>query len=189
MDGTAISLGWGEIIKIILGAGFTTAIVNWILSLIENHRKSKKDVVYLALQLAVLLELFAISCADKISTAEYEMSVNYPGNRDFSMPDLLEYPSSDAWGDIPTKLSSRLLQLPNELILGKQLMEGEWLEGDHLGRGVSMFAYLGRYGLLAWDIAVDLRQEYSLKEFSPKEVAWDAIGCLKKMRNKVWSEE
>ena len=180
----AANIGLSETLQLVLGTGFVTTILNqavgWWVGSRKEAKEKRQEATYLALQIAVILEAFAISCAERISSAHYHMAVEYPGNPDLSMPTLESYPTVESWSLVSSKLATRILSFPNILELGRQEMTGWWDEGDPEDRTSVMLGFLGKYGLHAWTVSVDLRKEYKLPAFSPRDTSWDAIECLRK---------
>jgi hypothetical protein len=173
METTPISLPWIEVLKLILGTGIVAAIVTQLISWIRESRKelisSTRDARYLAIRIAVILEGFAIACAESISQYDfYKQSAGHAGKRHGVLPQLQDYPADADWKALDPALGARALTLRNELPLSDSAIEfWENVDRDCVPQATSEQA--GKCGYLAWALAAD-----------PKQTAWNLVALLKK---------
>lgn len=182
-----------EILQLVLGTGFVTTAINqlagWFISARREKKEKHRNATYLALQIAVILEGFALECAEKLSSGNYELAMAPFSQPDLKLPELQNYPESNSWNLIDLPLANRILNFPNVIQLGHGEMTGYWNEGDRDDRQYWMMGFLGKYGLIAWDIAVELRKKHNLPEFSPIDTSWDAVECLRGQAKNLTGED
>lgn len=66
-----MSADWADLIKIVIGAGIGTAIVQGVFALVRDEREKKSKADFLALQIALNLEEFARQLAELDSENEF----------------------------------------------------------------------------------------------------------------------
>ena len=186
MDATVVSLPWAEIFKLALSAGLTAAVFNqfagWLRDRWKESATIRRDVVYLAARVAVILEEFAIECAEIISDNElYKQSDEIAGTWRSKLPILREYPADADWKALTPSLMMRALSFRNELPVAATYIRF-WadVEPDPDTIAGACDAQAGKCGHRAWHIAAQLRRDHNLSEFDPKEVIWDILKVLKK---------
>ena len=162
----------GEITKIAIGAGLASTILNQVVGGIKEYRKEKKricqEITFLALQSAVVLEAFAIQCADNISNYLYLEAHNVV-NAECSFPTLGEFPKTDNWKYMSSHLSEKALAFPNLINIAFLDIADDFNNvADPDERDVIMPSYVGKHGLLAWKLAMELRGDRSLSKFEPE---------------------
>jgi hypothetical protein len=164
---------WWQVLTLFLSAGVSagvfTAIVNNLLAEWRDRRKEKRtsarDAVYLAMQVAVIIERFAIECEDIINHNELHTEFQgHAGTVHWKLPPLGEYPTDADWKALDPSLSSRALSLPNELRVSEGVIKF-WSELEPRGQGILLNTcngQAGKCGYRAWQLAVDIRRRYGL---------------------------
>lgn len=170
-----------------LGLGFVTAIVNQLLGVLvqtfNSQREMKSKGRHLALQLATLLERFAIDCADAISDIElWQDSNGAAGRSDASLPEFPALPGDASWHLLRGNLASRVASLPNERLLAAQAIATSWLlDGDEDGKYVAQRS--GWCGYRAWLLAEDIRATHEQPRADRWVITWDVAGTLRKQHD------
>lgn len=185
MEPTALSLTWIDVAMLVFGTGFVTTIItkvfDWLIDRRKTDRLAEQGAGYLAARIAVILEQFAIGCAERIANNElYRQSDGHAGHAHGKLPTLTEFPPEANWTVLDPVLLSRTLSIPNELILADRTIAFWWdVEPDPALLQNVCDAQAGTCGYRAWRLAAELRSRYSLPEFSPGAFSWDPIGTLK----------
>lgn len=120
---------------------------------------------YLAVRIAAMLDPFVMECVNFISDGgqpdkdgEMIASVSLPN---------LKLPEDVDWKSIDPHLMDRILTLPNEIDTALKAIDYTWLHFSRPPDHDEMFEERryqgGRLGILALDLATDLRQRYRLK--------------------------
>ncbi|MYI24623.1 MAG: hypothetical protein F4109_04235 [Gammaproteobacteria bacterium] len=146
--------------------------------------ETDKNARYLAARIAVTLEQFALKCADWIDDNEaYIDTRGSVGRLRLTLPPLAEFPTDAHWTAVDPALVARSLSISNELMLAKAAIDfakGVADSEDHLYVRNTFDGQAGKCGYRAWQLAIDLRQKYTLGEFSPSEFSWNSERLLKK---------
>jgi hypothetical protein len=181
------------IVTTALSTGLATAILNQGIGWWRDSRKdnvvTEREARYLAVRLAVLLEGFALDCADAIADKElHDSSEGHAGRRHGTIPELAAYPDGD-WRALTPNLMGRCLSLRNEL----KLSDGHIAFWEDIGERDSIpqeaVQQTGKCGYRAWLLATDLRKEYHLGTFDPLSVsAWDVVATLRTNYDQAMNE-
>lgn len=170
---------WATLGKTAVGAGFGTALVQGLISLIREWTQAKRKSTYLASRLAVTLEFFAMACADFIQdnkNAETGPDQEFP-EWSLQLPELPAYPDdADGWMAIDVRLAERCLNLRNKIHCSQKLIETtidlglyddleDTLEAEAAGRGAE-----------AWALAKTLRSKHGIVA---ADMQWDYADTLK----------
>ncbi len=169
-DTTAATVGWSAVIQIALGAGFASAVFNRIAAWWDRKKNDKQSATYLALRLSVLLEAFAIECADTIIDIEFSRGyANEDMFHKYRLPNLAIYPDGEEWRVLSAELAAKALTFTNEVMLGRQCLSGADATYDLHANDVQhhrdRLNIIAERGLGAWTIASALRGRYGLPEF------------------------
>ena len=175
-----------EVLKLAFSTGVIAALatrgVGWLIDRSKSNKLERKEATYLAIRLATAFEDFAIRCAEQIADNDmFRQSEGHAGRAHVTMPTLQEFPTHANWTTLDPTLLSRSLSVPNELSLGERMI-AFWSDVDpdpSLLRG-ACDAQAGICGYRAWKLAQDLRAQYSLPDFVPRDFSWDTIRALKK---------
>ncbi|TGU74579.1 hypothetical protein E4633_03700 [Geomonas terrae] len=174
--------GW-PLLKLALTTGVITAIINQAINWVREYYKEKgvntRCSRYSALRLAVILEGFAISCADDI--AEMDMYRHFGGEvgrKSRKLPLLDQFPADIDWRVLDPSLSTKVLSFHNDLALAQQVIGGTYDIDPECGPDACL-DQLGICGYRAWGIAEALRERYQFPQHDPKEFSWDVVECLK----------
>ena len=185
MEPTTVSLPWIEVAKLALGTGVIATIVaktfDWLVDRYKAERLAEQDAGYLAARIAVILEQFAIKCAEQIGENNmYRASDGHAGHAHGMLPALADFPPEANWALLDPGLLSRTLSLPNELILAdKRIAFWNDVDPDPSLLRNACDAQAGTCGYRSWRLASDLRSRYRLPDFSPRDFSWDPMATLK----------
>jgi hypothetical protein len=190
--GAPSPLGLSTILTLALSTGFATAIFNmlggWWRESQRDRASTERDARYLAIRLAVMLEEYAIRCADQIADNDmFRGAEGYAGKRWGSLPDLPPYPDEDDWRALGPDLLSRVLTFRNERTLGDNKIEF-WSDIDPECIPQECDQQCGRSGYAAWMLARDMRTRYGLDAFDRDDRSWVAQ-ALKKQNDKALKME
>lgn len=177
---------FSTILTTALSTGLATAILNqgigWWRDSRKDHAVTEREARYLAIRLAVLLERFALDCADSVAAFEMHSEFDgYAGRASGTIPKLPEFPDGD-WRALNANLLGRCLSLQNEIKLSDGHI-GFWEDVGYRECIPSECAQqTGKCGYRAWELARDLRGVYELGPFDTKNVSqWDFVETLKRM--------
>lgn len=171
------------IVTTALSTGVATALFNqgiaWWRETRKDNSAIEREARYLAIRLAVLLEDFAIVCADAISDQELHRSSEGAAGRPHGvLPELPPYPEGD-WRVLDPEFLGRCLTLRNEL----KLSDGQINFWEDVGERdcipQEFDEQAGKCGYRAWVLASDLRGHYRLAAFDPRNTAWDIVETLR----------
>jgi hypothetical protein len=171
------------ILTLAFSTGLLTAVFNqsigWWREAQHERRAAMRAAGYLAIRIAVMLERFAIDCAEHISTQDmYRQSEGHAGASHSTLPDLPPYPDEADWKALEPELLVRVLTLRNELPLGDRAIAfWEQIDRECIPRACDL--QCGKCGYMAWVLASDLRRHYHLGAFDPKQTSWDIVKTLK----------
>lgn len=171
-----------DIAKLALSAGLVTAIANNFLVWLRDSRKdskiSSREATYSSIRISVILDEFAIKCAEIISDNDmYSRSGGHAGAPHGKLPSLAEYPGDIDWKSLDPTLTARVLSIPNELSLSEGTIKF-WEDVDRETVSTACDDQAGKCGYRAWKLAEDIRRRYKLPAFDPKQTAWDVRGLL-----------
>ena len=180
MAATETALSASNILTLAFTTGIVTAALNnlmgWWRDSKKEHTTTTRDARYSAIKIAVILEQFAIECANIISDNQlHNSSEGYAGIAHGTLPTFADYPADMDWKAIDPALAARALSLPNELSLSEGIIKF-WWEIEPGDKGILLTAcdrQAGKCGFRAWQVAADMRRRYGFPEFSPEQTTWD----------------
>lgn len=187
MSLTSWDILWGGIAVLlaVLSTSFFTGLATAILNQIYAGRASTRDAKYLAIRIAVILESFAIECAEQISTQQmYNQTGGGSGRLYGTVPALSPFPDEAKWESLDGDLLARALSLRNELPLSDRKI-AFWEDIDRECIPVECDQQCGKCGYIAWELAQAIRRRYGFPSFDPKLTSWDVAGTLKEMHDKA----
>lgn len=160
---------WLEFLKLV-GAGLTGAIATQVLAWWREARRERaltmRDARYLALRLSIILEHFAISCANVIEKNKLHWDTEgHLGSKHNIIPALPDLPNDADWKALDPELASRALAVPNELRLAAQSLSFTADVSDDEDVIYHFDEQTGLHGGRALELAKDLRRVYSLPSF------------------------
>lgn len=187
---SATSLTWTAILTLAFTTGVFTAglehLVGWLRDRSKERSVTTRDATYAAIRVAVVLEDFAIKCADAVSDVDlHRQSGGHGGQIHTKVSPLAEYPADIDWKSLDASLSAESLSLRNELSLGNGAIAAMVEFGDDDDVLVEAANQCGKCGYRAWQLAAALRRRYSLPNFDPYQVSWDVVGLLKKYHDQA----
>ena len=93
--------------------------MGWGLTHFFVHRAGlKRDARYLAHRLAIIMEKFAVDCADVIADNDlHRSSEGYAGRQVLKLPEITPLPADADWKALEPSLVDRAMSLPNKLAL------------------------------------------------------------------------
>ncbi len=159
MEPTAVSLPWSEVAKLALGAGVVATLVaqtfDWLKERSRSKRLAAEHATYLAARVAVILEDFAIRCAQAIADNNmYEQSGGDAGSPQTTLAKMGDYPSEGDWTTLDSSLLARCLSIPNELAISEQSIAAWWEVGvDPDSVQSACDSQSGKCGYRAWRLA------------------------------------
>ncbi|MGB5086083.1 MAG: hypothetical protein WBO09_16120 [Methylocystis silviterrae] len=177
------------ILTLSFSTGFMTAVFTQAIGWVREARHEKlaagRDARYLAIRLAVILERFAINCAENIVAQDmYRESGGHAGIRHSTLPDLPPYPDEADWKALEPDFLARALTFRNELPLAdKAIAFWEEIERDCIPQECDQ--QCGKCGYIAWVLAGDMRRHYNLGAFDPKQASWDIVNTLKPLHDEA----
>jgi hypothetical protein len=172
-----------------LSTGFVTAALNqgigWWRESAQRRGSTTRDARYLAIRLAVVLEEFAITCADWIGDNDmFRDSAGHAGKRHGSIPELAPYPDEPVWTTLTPAFLARVLTFRNEVTLADKAIEF-WADVDRECIPGETDQQCGKVGYIAWVLAKDMRKHYGLGAFDPSKTSWDVVKVLKPLHDKA----
>ena len=171
-----VSMDSLAILTLALSTGFATAVFNqgmgWLREVRHDSASTERDARYLAIRLAVMLEEYAINCADRIGDNDmHRQSGGHAGKRWGALPELQPYPNEDDWKALAPDLLSRVLTLRIQLSLANNAI-AFWMDIDPECIPQECDQQCGRTGYAAWTLARDMRSRYRLGTFEQGEASW-----------------
>jgi len=176
-------LGWLDVLKIAVSSTLLTTIGSWGLTHFFVHRAAlKRDARYLAHRVAIILETFAVDCANVITDNDlHDRSDGHAGKRQLFLPELRSLPADTDWKALPSRLVDRFLSMPTELALADRAISVWWdVVGDEDCMETETRQKAGASGLRAWLLASALRKQYKIPASSLPEIGWDFVATLRK---------
>ena len=177
-----------------LGIPALTAVFTATLTLgggaLFARRKDKSSARHLAMRIAVLLEGYAITCAESLSDWElHSSSGGHAGTMMNGIPDIPDYPDEDGWSALKPKLLDRALTLRNQVRIGRRSVasyaEFE-IDPDDIANHEA--GHLGVCGHKAWELARDLRTAYRVEPFDLTTTFWDIAPFLQRNHDRIIEE-
>jgi hypothetical protein len=115
------------ILTLAFSTGPLTAVFNQVISWWREKRHEQqmttRDARYLKIRLAVMLERFAIDCAEAIAAQDmYSQSYGHAGAAHGTLPDLPPYPDETDWKILEPEFLARALTFRNELPISDRLI-------------------------------------------------------------------
>jgi hypothetical protein len=178
----SVVVGWLDVLKIAVSSTILTTFGTWGLTHIFVHRATlKRDARYIAHRVAIILEKFAVDCADVILDNDlHSQSEGHAGKRHLSLPTLGSLPADADWKALPPRLVDRVLSMPNELALADGAILFWWdVVGDEDCMQTETDQRAGACGLRAWLLATDLRKQYKIPASSLPEIGWNFVDTLR----------
>ena len=169
-----------------LGAGVVAALTNQGIVWLKEARRTKaehaREQRHVALTVAVVLECYALECAQCISDAldaEAEAGRTFSPDplRSISMP-TLTLPADTNWRWIPAELAARVLGLPLQVDYSRAYIRGASEYGDPFGSVAEIRTQAARRGTEAWRLAELLRKAVHLPDSTLDTEPWDFRATL-----------
>ncbi|MBK1839976.1 hypothetical protein JHL17_21450 [Azospirillum sp. YIM B02556] len=167
-------MNFTDIIKIVLGTGVLSAILNSIIShyltsrneeKIESNRV-KREGTFLAIRLATTLEGFAHECQNLMaSNQNYFTTGGAVGNMYIMLPKIPEYPTDSDWKCLNVDLAEAALSFRNEVKEAQYYIDFEIEINDNEGGANEFIVVSRRIGIASLKIAELLRKNYGLPEY------------------------
>jgi hypothetical protein len=120
-------VSWSEILKVALSTGIFAAIITsglqWLREWRTERTHKARDAAYSAMRVAVILERFAIDCANIISDNHlHSSSGGHAGSAHVELPHLIDYPADTDWKALDAFLAMRALSLRNDILLSEGVL-------------------------------------------------------------------
>lgn len=172
-------------LPLLVAGGILTIGAQWW----GDSKKRKRGARYLAISLAVNYETYALECADQINKLNlFESSHGNAGERNLSLPKVLPIPESAHWENLEHDLTERAFTFPNVVRQASGYIDFEIEMNDDpefAGATISTIEKAGITGLMAWQLASDLRRRYRITPFRKEDIGWDFIALLTNEKNKA----
>jgi hypothetical protein len=155
---------WVDVIKVVAGGGVFTAILtvglNWFVARLTERTKLERDARYLAIRVAVVLERFALDCAEFIGDNRlHRESFMSAGHERVELPPLAAYPTDADWKAVPQDVLADCLSFPVEIEQSDRSIAFLWEVDPHeMPRACDKAC--AELGLRALEIAGSLRARY-----------------------------
>ncbi|MFI5022840.1 MAG: hypothetical protein ACHQRJ_14470 [Alphaproteobacteria bacterium] len=177
-----MALDWFDVGKVALTSGVLASGINLIWQHFSRRESYRRDARYLAQRLAVILEKFAIDCADIIAGNElHRTSDGHAGVRRLALPTLAAFPADADWKAVDSALAGRAVALPNEIALADHKILFWWdVVGDEDCMETEADQQAGMCGYRAWNLAADLRMRHGVPASDLTDRAWDFVATLQK---------
>ncbi|GJM00010.1 MAG: hypothetical protein DHS20C07_16890 [Methyloligella sp.] len=150
----------GNFLLVVVGSGASIGFLNWF----TDRKKSKSKVKFLATQLAVQLEGYALECFEDISNQDdYIGHEGYIGSTIAFVPELPKIPTSDDYMQLDNNLLDEFLQMPQDRITANRAA----IFWDQVDRECANSAYREStvvMGHKALTLSKKLRQKYKLPQ-------------------------
>lgn len=178
---------WLDLVKIVVGAGIGTAVVQWLASIAADERAKKSKADFLALQLAINLEAFAYQCIEL--DRENEFAEQLPGQEfpEWSaiLPSMGQTPDDiDGWRSLDQNMVGRYYNLwADRDAEQKSLSEALYHVEDDLVEYVALS--VEKLGSRALKLATEIRTRHGLLLSQPD------IGEMEErfVRRAKWAQE
>lgn len=178
-----MSIDWVDVLKISASSSVLTASIGWGLNYAFVHRAIlKRDARYLAQRIAIILEKYAVDCADCIADNElHDSSEGHAGKQHVTLPRIGSFPAEAEWRTIAPDLVDRVLSMPNELALADHAILFWWdVVGDEDCMRIETNHQAGQCGLRAWLLASELRRRCGIPASTLPAMSWDFVITLRK---------
>ena len=149
----------------VITSSFVATTVGAAINIWMEHRKSKHATSYDALAIAVALEGYAITCADKISDHDTATtSDGFAGSLLGSVPDRPQLSVVAGFLRLrKEQLANRIMVFPQEVRQADQSVAFWWdVVGDEDAMRQEAKIQVARIGLQSLDLAFDIRTEFRL---------------------------
>ncbi len=189
VEATGATMELSTILAFAFSTGLATAVFNqligWWREARHERQTTTRDARYLAIRLAVILERFAIACAERVADQDmYRQSEGHAGAQHGALPELPPYPDEADWKFLAPDLLARVLTLRNELPLSDAKI-AFWEDIDRECIPQEYDQQAGKCGYMAWALAADMRRHYRLGVFDPRQTSWDIVKVLKALHDEA----
>lgn len=94
--------------------GVVSVMLTQLISIIRDRFTSRRNTLYGALRVAIVLERYAHACHSHIMTTEGDLDAGAEG-KSYNIPDIDKYPEDVEWKYINTELANDALSVVNEI--------------------------------------------------------------------------
>lgn len=146
-------------------AGVITQVVVWLKEHAKEEQKAALDRQFVALQLAVTLERYAIECAMRISTIADVLNEFYEQRgamRPIPALPPLELPAATEWRWIAPHLASEVMSLNPQISFGNGSIQFAHDIVDEVEAAEEARKQLRIVGYAAWTLGTRLRAEHEI---------------------------
>jgi hypothetical protein len=178
---TEIGPVWIELLKIggtgVVAATLTVGL-NWLVARRTEHAKLERDARYLAIRVSVVLERFALDCAEFAGDNDlHRRSDGAAGQHRASVPSIAAYPTDADWKALPQDLLAECLSLPTEI---EQTSRGIDFVSDVApdDAPAACDEACAALGLRALDLAKRLRGRYGFPPLKSSDSEYDLTASL-----------
>lgn len=179
---TGLLMNWLTPLASLLGAVVGTSLTHYLVARREAA-KIARDLKYLALRIAFLLEQYAVACASILQDGKnYDVSDGALGARLNKLPELAAFPQDGDYSAFERLLLTEVLSFRLKVESANSSVAFEQsLYGDHAGHGACQVVCL-RMGFEAIKLADAVRNAYDLAPFQLETTLWDYKAYLKRER-------
>jgi hypothetical protein len=174
-----MALDWVDVLKIAAASSVGAAGLNHLFDFLVRRTSLRRDSRYVAQRVAIILEKFAIDCADTIAGNDlHRQSDGHAGRRSFKLPNLPDFPIDADWKAVDPVLAGRALAMYNELVLSGHKIYFWWdVVGDEDSMETETNEQAGKCGYRAWELATEFRKGHGLPK--AELTGWDFVAVLK----------
>jgi hypothetical protein len=179
------------ILPLVVGAaiGFAATMLTLVWGSWSKRSENQRSATYLAIRLAVILEQFAIDCADRIADQDlHDNSLGHAGAVASELPKLEAFPDEQSWNALNPALLARVLSFPNTCRLSN-LAISAWYAFSPEDVPEEGRRQCGKTGQMAWVLACDLRKQYRLQPFQAQGTSTAFVERLEQHHDKALRHE
>lgn len=164
---------WSDIFLVGAAGIFSSALTQIITYLIAKMKSQQKK-RYAALRLSVILENFAIDCADRVSEISNAISSGgIIGKVHFTLPDIPDYPSKINWELLSLPLIDDVLSFPREIAIRNGIINFVFEQDNKIDAAEACAEHCALQGVRAYNIASNFRKKNNLGEAYCTSKIWD----------------
>ena len=168
-----------QIISLVGATGLLSAFLNQFASLYFSSRTTKRKGKYAAIKLSVLLDKFALDCAEIMQDIDNaHSSGGHVGHFHTDLPEFKEYPKEIDWESLDARLAFDVLSFSNEVTIRNRAIDGYMEYVDDEGGPTECGKHCAMQGARALDISRRLCERYNVDSSDYMNKVWDVSKYL-----------